>query len=225
MRSKLSDQREQRIARQTEVLLAQEEALDRRRDEVRRREDRIEEQERELEQRRKQAEFEIAQRTSQLDAREAAIAERERELAGREQVLDSTARKKARSLAREAVSLAERGAEVSRREAAAQGSGLAPCTEGATPVQDLTPSPSPASEDTDELAPAPGARIPDGGWNLNRLERLVEERGGDFPGRLDEWRYYLVYLREFADARGNLPRPFDWLVWSEFEELLTQTAA
>lgn len=219
MRSKLSDQREQRIARQTEVLLAQEEALDRRRDEVRRREDRIEARERDLEERRKQAEFEIAQRTSQLDVREAAIAERERELAEREQVLDSTARKKARSLAREAVSLAERGAEVSRREVVAATQGQSPA------VAEAAPSPPPSGEDTDELTPSAGARIPDGGWNLNRLERLVDERAADFPARLDEWRYYLVYLREFADARGNLPRPFDWLVWSEFEELLAQSAA
>src|SRR4051794_38403849 len=52
-----SDLREQRIARQIEVVLAQEEALDKRREELRQREDRIGRRETELEQRRRELEF------------------------------------------------------------------------------------------------------------------------------------------------------------------------
>src|SRR5438105_9787873 len=30
------------------------------------------------------------------------------------------------------------------------------------------------------------------GWNLNRLEALVEESASAYPARIDEWRYYLL---------------------------------
>ena len=62
------------------------------------------------------------------------------------------------------------------------------------------------------------------GWDLNRLEVLVEESAAAFPGRIDEWRYYLVYLREFANVNGVLPRSFDWLVGEAFGEVVALEA-
>ena len=59
------------------------------------------------------------------------------------------------------------------------------------------------------------------GWDLNRLEALVEQNGFAFPCRIDEWRYYLLYLREFANVNGLLPRSFDWLVSEAFGDLVT----
>ena len=226
MRAKAIDQREQRVARQIEVLLAQEESLDKRRDELREREDRVVRSERELGERRRVQEFELGKRSAALDERARELDEREQALADRERALDGAVRKKARDLAQEAVSLAERSGDVSRREvelsvqARAEPSGVRP--------PDTAP-PAASIEDTAEIPlppeprEAPEARVPAGGWNLDSLERLVEQHGRAFPARLDEWRYYLLYLREFADARGNLPRPFDWLVYTEFEELLDQT--
>src|SRR3954453_8743873 len=70
MRARSTDLREQRIARQIEVVLAQEEALDKRRTELREREDRLIQREEELERRRKDVEFAWSQRTSDLDERE-----------------------------------------------------------------------------------------------------------------------------------------------------------
>jgi hypothetical protein len=68
--------------------------------------------------------------------------------------------------------------------------------------------------------PAVEARPDENGWNLNQLEGLVEQSAAAFPGRIDEWRYYLLYLREFANVNGVLPRSFDWLVGEAFGDLL-----
>jgi len=228
VRGKGLDQREQRIARQIEVVLAQEEALDRRRDDLREREDRVVRGERDLEARRRAQELELSKRSAALGERERALAAREQVLAEREQALDGAARKKARDLAKEAVSLAERSSDVARREALVVAETPPPVDKSSRSLDSSSaryqdPQEPPVSvEDTAEI-PLPEARVPDGGWNLDRLERLVEQHGGAFPARLDEWRYYLLYLREFADAGGNLPRPFDWLVYTEFEELLERT--
>lgn len=236
MRAKAIDQREQRLARQIEVVLAQEEALDERRDELREREDRIIRQERELDERLRAQEFELGKRAATLDTRARELDEREQALAERERALEGAVRKKARDLAKEAVSLAERSGDVSRREVAlsvqarAEPAGVRPPdTASADETRDSpsdVASSGPSVEDTAEIAlPAasPAARVPAEGWNLDSLERLVELNGSRFPARIEEWRYYLLYLREFADARGNLPRPFDWLVYTEFEELLERT--
>lgn len=207
MRARPIEHREQRVARQIEALLAEEEKLDHRRTEVREREERVERRLQELEERRREQEVFIAQRAAKLDEREAAIAERERMLDARERALEETARKKARALAQEAVSLAERGKEVSRREAVAG-------------LPEQPPRAVEPGEDTAEIAAPARGSAPEGGWNLNRLERLVEEHAASFPARVDEWRYYTLYLREFADIGGHLPRSFDWLVWDAFGDLL-----
>lgn len=59
-----------------------------------------------------------------------------------------------------------------------------------------------------------------GHWNLTDLERLVEERGGEFPERIDEWASYLFFLRDYAEPDGSVPASFDWLIEDEFAELV-----
>jgi hypothetical protein len=207
MRARSNDLRESRIARQIEVVLAQEEALDRRRNELRLREDKIVERETDLDKRRRDLEFAWSKKQAELDERERSVGERERVLAEKAKALEETARKKARSLAEETVSLAERNREIAWREKA---------------VKAVLPDPADI-EDTQEIVLE--AVPPAGGWNLNRIERLVESNAEANPERVAEWRYYLLYLREFAEIGGSLPSSFDRLVWDAFGDLLAADAA
>lgn len=59
-----------------------------------------------------------------------------------------------------------------------------------------------------------------GAWRIEDLEHLVAEHGGEHPDRVEEWRYYVHFLREHADADGHLPATFDYLVEDAFSELL-----
>jgi hypothetical protein len=52
------------------------------------------------------------------------------------------------------------------------------------------------------------------------LEQLIEQRGAEFPDRVEEWRYYVLFLSEHADEHGALPASFDYLVEDTFAELL-----
>ncbi len=56
-------------------------------------------------------------------------------------------------------------------------------------------------------------------WSLPELERLVEQHAAASPSRVEEWRYYLLYLRDFAGPGGELPPSFDSLVHEAFSEL------
>ena len=66
--------------------------------------------------------------------------------------------------------------------------------------------------------PPPAARGE--GYNLVALERLVESRSEEFPGRADEWSTYLFFLREHAAPDGSVPSSFDRLIEDAFAELL-----
>jgi capsular polysaccharide biosynthesis protein len=59
-----------------------------------------------------------------------------------------------------------------------------------------------------------------GHWNLMVLERLVNDRGAEFPDRRDEWASYLYFLREYAEPDGTVPASFDWLIQETFTELV-----
>ena len=96
--------------------------------------------------------------------------------------------------------LAEQQARLAERERVAR---PAPAFQVPAPLSDLT-------------AAAESA----GRWNLGRLEQLVAEHDDEFPARVDEWRSYLYFLQAHADASGNLPSRFDWLVEDTFRELL-----
>jgi hypothetical protein len=89
------------------------------------------------------------------------------------------------------------------------------------PVPDLEPEPEPGPE------PLPAANVVPIGipaeprqWNLWDLERLTREASGT-DALIDEERtYLLMYLRDFADADGELPVDFDALVRDSFGELV-----
>jgi hypothetical protein len=151
---------------------------------------------------------ELEQREALLEKRVGAVAERERELARpsaevaeRERKLDRTAKQldtRDREVVERAAELDERERELDEHKAAAV--------------------PPAASEPSVPLEPEP---VPAGGaYNVEVLERLVGERGGEQPQRLDEWNHYLVSLREHAGVDGTLPKSFDALVDDVFGELL-----
>jgi hypothetical protein len=60
------------------------------------------------------------------------------------------------------------------------------------------------------------AERPPGAWSLSELERLVAEQHAAPAERLDEWRAYLFYLRDFASSDGTLPERFDQLIRDVF---------
>jgi hypothetical protein len=84
--------------------------------------------------------------------------------------------------------------------------------------QDAEPLPIPVlpgPEPEPELPPA-AFELP----TLTELERLVVDAGDASPERLEEWRWYLFYLRDFAAADGSLDDTFGLLVETAFGELL-----
>jgi capsular polysaccharide biosynthesis protein len=128
------------------------------------------------------------------------LARREREL--EERVAAVTKRE---------LELARRAAELAVREReAARPPEPEPQPEPPRPVPAAAPAPPPA-------AAGDGA----GTFNLLRLERLVEERGGEFPERADEWASYLYLLREYAGPDGSVPASFDGLIQDTFAELVS----
>jgi capsular polysaccharide biosynthesis protein len=87
------------------------------------------------------------------------------------------------------------------------------------------PKPEPLPEPKPELPPAAVVSIsgnPAG--NVLALDRLVEQRAPEFPDRAEEWRYYVVYLRDFAGPDGSLPASLAGLVADVFADLLLQAA-
>jgi len=56
-----------------------------------------------------------------------------------------------------------------------------------------------------------------GTWTLPALKQLAEENAPANPARVDEWRAYLRYLRDFADVDGRLPSSFDSLIEDVFK--------
>jgi capsular polysaccharide biosynthesis protein len=130
-----------------------------------------------------------------LDVREHSLEARERALEEREQAQEE----REQALEEREQALEERERELEERAAAPVG---------------------PAAEpEPEQVAAAPGPR---GVWTIQELERLVSERGNEHPDRVDEWRYYVHYLREHAGPEGQLPRSFDPLIDETFAELLAE---
>lgn len=74
-----------------------------------------------------------------------------------------------------------------------------------------------------EAAPAEPQR-----WNLGALETLVGRKLAESPHRserIEEWRYYLIYLRSYAAMDGSLPASLDGLVADVFGTAPTVTLA
>jgi hypothetical protein len=87
----------------------------------------------------------------------------------------------------------------------------------------VAPLPQPEPEPEPELPPAAAAApeperfvLP----TLTELERLVADATDASPVRVEEWRWYLFYLRDFAQADGTLDDTFSLLVESAFGDLL-----
>jgi capsular polysaccharide biosynthesis protein len=97
----------------------------------------------------------------------------------------------------------------------------------AVPAPVPAPAPMPEPDPQPESEPPPAAVVPIGikpDQNVLALDRLVEARASDFPARADEWRYYVTYLRDFAEADGGLPPELSTLVADVFAELLPRAA-
>jgi hypothetical protein len=77
--------------------------------------------------------------------------------------------------------------------------------------------PSEPDDETVVQFPSLGPRA----WNLWDLERLSRQYAGRDSLRDEERAYLLVYLREFANADGELPVDFDGLVRESFGDLVT----
>jgi uncharacterized protein involved in exopolysaccharide biosynthesis len=116
--------------------------------------------------------------------------------------------KREAALAKRVQSVTERERAVARRAGELAAQEREPARRGTAPAVPPEPEPSPASA------------VPGGTWNIGLLERLVAERGPDFPERIEEWRTYLFFLREHASSDGALPGSFDALVEEAFRELL-----
>ncbi len=149
---------------------------------------------------REAAEREAAEREA-AEREEAERAAAEREEAERASAEREEAERAAAARAAEEQEAAARAAEAAAAQAAAQPEPVLP----GVPVYRAD-------------APVNGAAR--GHWNLTVLERLVEERGGEFPERIDEWASYLFFLRDYAEPDGSVPASFDWLIEDEFAELV-----
>jgi hypothetical protein len=83
------------------------------------------------------------------------------------------------------------------------------------------PEPEPEPEPAVEVEPPPAAATRLELPTLHELEGLVSAAGDAVPAhRLEEWRWYLFYLRGFASTDGTLPDSFALLVETVFGPLL-----
>jgi capsular polysaccharide biosynthesis protein len=170
----------------------------------------------------------LAQRESVLVERVRAVAKRERALAKGEAALAERGRAvddRRESVASRGRALGERVRAVTERERrlARQADELAARErelERIAALQAAPPEPEPEPEPEPVLAAPVELLGPAGAWNLLALERLVAERGSEFPDRMEEWQAYLFFLREHASMEGALPPLFDPLVEDAFRELV-----
>jgi capsular polysaccharide biosynthesis protein len=175
----------------------------------------------------------LAEREATLDERVRSVTERERalvrqagELTARERELERRAATEAAPpeppdqgrLRKREAALDERVRSVTERELAlARSAGELAVRERELEQRAATQAAQPEPE-PELVAPR---SVPSGGaWNGVTLERLVEERGSEFPDRVEEWRAYLFLLREHASMEGALPPSFDALVEDAFRELV-----
>lgn len=168
----------------------------------------------------------LAQRETVLAERVRAVTKRERAVAKGEAALGERMRavdEREEKVAKRGSALGERVRTVTERERAlARHAAEVAASEreleriAAAPAPEPVPEPEPEPE---LVTPAELLR-PAGAWNVVALERLVAERGSEFPERVAEWRSYLFFLREHASLEGALPPSFDALVDETFHELL-----
>jgi len=158
----------------------------------------------------------LAQREAVLGERVRAVTKRERALAKGEAALGE----RVKGVTEREGALGERVKSVTERERAlAHRAG-----ELAARERELERLARQAPEPEPEPEPEPVARAEPlasgGAWSVVALERLVAERGSEFPDRVEEWQAYLFFLREHATMEGALPPAFDALVEETFHELV-----
>jgi hypothetical protein len=83
-------------------------------------------------------------------------------------------------------------------------------------VRAATPPPLPPEPDP---VPASAVVRRAGRWNIDVLQRAVDDHGPVSAERAEEWRTYLFFLREHAAADGSLPGQFDGLIADVFGPL------
>ena len=220
----LVDRLEQRLAGRESALAARERDLQAKIDELRALEGRPLPDDADLRRR----EAELAERERALAERVAAVTQRElaaaRAAASASRELDDT------ELSERERALEERIAAVTQRELAVARAAAAHARDEVelaererqleTRWAERGPRAAAAAPRAPEPAPGRGQGEPPGLFNLGDLERLVAERGGAHPDRLDEWESYLQVLRDYAEPDGRLPGSFDWLVQDTFAPLL-----
>ena len=161
----------------------------------------------------------LAQREAALGERVRTVTKRERALAKGEAALGG----RVRTVTERETALGERVKSVTERERAlARGAGELAARERELERLEASQAAPPEPEPEPEPEPAVPAALfaPAGAWNVVALERLVAERGSEFPDRVEEWRAYLFFLREHASPEGVLPPSFDSLVDEAFRELV-----
>jgi hypothetical protein len=107
--------------------------------------------------------------------------------------------------------LAKRAGELANRERSVQ------AHEDAARRKEAAPEPAPPPP---AAAPTVTVARRAAGWNLNDLERVVAEQHDAPPERVDEWRTYVLFLRDHAGIDGELPASFDSLVEDVFADLV-----
>ena len=184
----------------------------------------------------------LADRLEQrLAAREAALAARERDLqraleevraaqaaasdpaAPDPAASDTATRERAavEELAAREAALAERVAAVTKRELELARRAAELAVREAEPAPEPEPEPGPPAErEPARTGVDKHGAGKDGAYNLLRLERLVDDRRGEFPDRAEEWSSYLYFLREYAAPDGSVPASFDTLIEATFAELV-----
>jgi hypothetical protein len=155
-------------------------------------------------------------RVKELTQREIGLARRAAEVAKQEQA----AAARTEELDRRTHELDLRTEELDRRAAELE----AHLEEARLEEARAEPEPEPAALPTPAAPPAEARVAGDDGvrghWNLLVLERLVNDRGEDFPDKREEWVSYLYLLREYAEPDGTVPASFDWLIQDTFAELV-----
>jgi len=171
----------------------------------------------------RQRELDLAQRAADLAAREAALARRAAEVEPQPQVqppAGSDVDERERALAERIAALSHRELELARKSAElALRERAAAVLPEQQPLQAAPPPPPPEPEPAPEPVP-PAVGSAGGRWNVHALDRLVEERGKEFPDRVEEWTSYLYSLRSYASPDGSLPSSFDTLIEETFGELV-----
>jgi hypothetical protein len=155
----------------------------------------------------------LAQRMAEVTKREQGMARQAAELKQREQTLHEREQ-----------TLVERAASVEARERGlkTRDAGLdARAHELNTRAERFAQR----ERDLEEREAAPPEPEPEGvqrpgGWTMQELDRAVTQHADAYPDRVEEWRYYLHFLREHTGVDGRLPPTFDGLVAETFGEIL-----